>query len=54
MSYNDVVQAITDSSQDADTLEKVVNGEAETQVKSRLGRLIYTLATINHRVNCCL
>ena len=51
MSYNDIVQAIADASKDADTLEQVVNGEAETQVKSRLGRLIYTLATINHRVD---
>ena len=42
MSYNDVVQAIADASKDADTLEQVVNGEAETQVKSRLGRMIYT------------
>ena len=51
MAYNDIVQAIADASQDADTLEKVVNGEPNTQAKSRLGRLIYTLATINHRVD---
>ena len=51
MSYNDVVQAIADASKDADTLEQVVNGEAETQVKSRLGRMIYTLSTIGNRIN---
>ena len=51
MSYNDVVQAIADASKDADTLEQVVNGEAETQVKSRLGRMIYTLSTISSRIN---
>ena len=51
MAYNDIVQAIADASQDADTLEKVVNGEPNAQAKSRLGRLIYTLATINHRVD---
>lgn len=51
MSYNDIVQAIADASKDADTLEQVVNGEAETQVKSRLGRMIYTLSTISSRIN---
>ena len=51
MAYNDIVQAIADASQDADTLEKVVNGEPNTQAKSRLGRLIYSLSTINHRVD---
>ena len=51
MAYNDIVQAIADASQDADTLEKVVNGEPNTQAKSRLGRLIYSLTTINHRVD---
>ena len=51
MSYNEVVQAIADASKDADTLEQVVNGEAETQVKSRLGRMVYTLSTISSRIN---
>ena len=51
MSYDEVVQAIADASKDADTLEQVVNGEAETQVKSRLGRMIYTLSTISNRIN---
>ena len=51
MAYNDVVQAIADALKDADTLEKVVNGEADTQVKSRLGRMIYTLSTISSRIN---
>ena len=51
MSYNDIVQAIADASKDADTLEQVINGEAETQVKSRLGRMIYTLSTISSRIN---
>ena len=50
MSYNDVVQAIADATQDADTLEKVVNGDADTRVKSRLGRYIWTLATINSKI----
>lgn len=51
MSYNDIVQAIADASKDADTLEQVINGEAETQVKSRLGRMVYTLSTISSRIN---
>ena len=51
MSYNDIVQAIADASEDADTLEQVINGEAETQVKSRLGRMVYTLSTISSRIN---
>jgi len=51
MSYNDVVQAIADASKDADTLEQVVNGAPDTQVKSRLGRYIWTLSTISSRIN---
>ena len=51
MSYTDVVQAIADATQDAQTLEDVVNGEPNAQAKSRLGRLIYSLSTINHRVD---
>jgi hypothetical protein len=51
MSYNDIVQAIADAQTDAQTLEDVVNGEPNKQAKSRLGRLIYSLATINHRVD---
>ena len=51
MAYNDIVQAIADASKDADTLEQVINGEAETQVKSRLGRMVYTLSTISSRIN---
>ena len=51
MAYNDVVQAIADTIQDADTLEKVVNGAPDTQVTARLGRKIWTLATINNRVD---
>ena len=51
MSYNDIVQAIADAQTDAQTLEDVVNGEPNKQAKSRLGSLIYTLATINHRVD---
>ena len=45
------VQELQDASLDAQTLEDVVNGEPNAQAKSRLGRLIYTLATINHRVD---
>ena len=51
MSYNEVVQAIADATQDAQTLEDVVNGAPDTQYKSRLGRKIWTLATINNRVD---
>ena len=51
MAYNDVVQSIANAIKDALTLDDVVNGEPNTQAKSRLGRLIYTLATINHRVD---
>ena len=51
MAYNDVVQSITNAIKDALTLDDVVNGEPNKQVQSRLGRLIYTLATINHRVD---
>ena len=51
MSYNDVVQAIADATQDAQTLEDVINDAPDTQVTARLGRKIWTLATINHRVD---
>ena len=51
MAYNDVVQSIANAVKDALTLDDVVNGEPNKQVPSRLGRLIYTLATINHRVD---
>lgn len=51
MAYNDVVQSIANAVKDALTLDDVVNGEPNTQAKSRLGRLIYSLATINHRVD---
>ena len=51
MAYNDFVQSITNAIKDALTLDDVVNGEPNTQTKSRLGRLIYSLATINHRVD---
>ena len=51
MSYNDVVQAIADATQDAQTLEDVINGAPDTQVTARLGRKIWALATINHRVD---
>ena len=51
MSYNEVVQAIADMQTDAQTLEDVISGEPNTQAKSRLGRLIYSLSTINHRVD---
>ena len=51
MAYNDVVQSIANAIKDALTLDDVVNGEPNKQAQSRLGRLIYTLATINHRVD---
>lgn len=51
MAYNDVVQSIANAIKDALTLDDVVNGEPNTQTKSRLGRLIYSLSTINHRVD---
>ena len=51
MSYNEVVQAIADAQTDAQTLEDVVNGAPDTQVKSRLGRKIWTLATINSKID---
>lgn len=51
MAYNDVVQSIANAIKDALTLDYVVNGEPNKQAQSRLGRLIYTLATINHRVD---
>ena len=51
MSYNDVVQAVADVTQDAQTLEDVINDAPDTQVTARLGRKIWTLATINHRVD---
>lgn len=54
MSYAEVVQAIADASQDAQTLEDVVNGAPDTQVKSRLGRYIWTLATINSKIEYVL
>lgn len=51
MAYNDFVQSIANAIKDALTLDDVVNGEPNKQAQSRLGRLIYTLATINHRVD---
>lgn len=51
MAYNDVVQSIANAIKDALTLDDVVNGEPNKQTQSRLGRLIYSLATINHRVD---
>lgn len=51
MSYNEVVQAIADAQTDAQTLEDVINGAPDTQFKSRLGRMLWTLATINSRVD---
>ena len=50
MSYNDVVQAIADATQDAQTLEDVINDAPDTQVTARLGRKIWTLATINSKI----
>lgn len=50
MSYAEVVQAIADATQDAQTLEDVINGAPDTQVTARLGRKIWTLATINSKI----
>ena len=38
-------QELIDAQKDAETLEQVVNGEANELVTSRLGRQYYTLAT---------
>ena len=51
MSYNEVVQAIADAQTDAQTLEDVVNGAPDTQVTARLGRKIWTLSTINSKID---
>ena len=51
MPYNDIVQSVLDFSQDADTVENVVSGAPDVQIKSRLGRYIWTLSTINARVD---
>lgn len=48
---NDIVQTIRDAEADAQTLEDVINGAPDVQVKSRLGRMMWTLATINRRVD---
>lgn len=50
MAYNEVVQAIADAQTDAQTLEEVVNGAPDTQANARLGRKIWTLATINSKI----
>ena len=46
-----VSQKILQFMQDADTVENVVNGAPNQQFKSRLGRFLYALSTINHRVD---
>lgn len=51
MSYNDVVQAIADAQTDAQTLEDVINGAPDVQVTARLGRQIWTLSTINSKID---
>ena len=51
MAYNDVVNAISNTITDANTLENVINGAPNIQIKSRLGRYIWTLATIGYKVD---
>ena len=50
MAYNDVVNAISNAITDANTLENVINGAPNIQFKSRLGRYIWTLATIGYKI----
>lgn len=50
MAYNEFVQAIIDAEADAQTLEDVINGAPDTQVTARLGRKIWTLATIGSQI----
>lgn len=50
MAYNDVVNAISNTITDANTLENVINGAPNIQFKSRLGRYIWTLATIGYKI----
>lgn len=45
-----VSQKVLQFIQDADTVENVVNGAPNTQIKSRLGRYIWTLATIGYKI----
>lgn len=44
------VQELQNASLDAKTLEDVINGEPDKKYKSRLGRYIWTLATINSKI----
>lgn len=45
-----VSQKVLQFIQDADTIENVVNGAPNVQIKSRLGRYIWTLATIGYKI----
>ena len=51
MAYNDVVQSITNAVSDSISLGDILNGKPDVQIKTRLGRLVWTIATINSRVD---
>ena len=44
-------QELIDAQKDAQTLEDVINGAADTQVTARMGRTFWTLATLNSKLN---
>lgn len=51
MATNSYVQAMADAQIDAKTLEECINGAPDVQVRSRLGRTYWTLATIDSKLN---
>ena len=51
MATNSYVQAIVDAQIDAKTLEECINGAPDVQVRPRLARMYWTLATINNKVS---
>ena len=51
MAYNDFVTNILNADRDAIDLGHILNDEPNKQVPTRLGRLVWTIATINHRVD---
>lgn len=51
MTYNDFVTNILNADRDAIDLGRILNDEPNKQIPTRLGRLVWTLATLNNRLD---
>lgn len=51
MAYNDFVTNILNADRDAIDLGHILNDEPNKQIPTRLGRLVWTLATLNNRLD---